>query len=64
MMHDGDDAAHDAALAARIALLSATDMGLAHLGVDAGASAREVESLVVACGESACSSRLDMERGR
>jgi hypothetical protein len=47
-----DDASHDQALSSRVAALNATDLGLAHLGVEVGPVSSEVDSVVNACGES------------
>lgn len=49
---NSDDASHDEALSSRIAALNMLDLSLDHLGVDAGASADDVNRVVEACGES------------
>ena len=55
MQSHSDDATHDEALSSRIAAVNLLDLTLAHLGVDVGAAAAAVESVVRACGESMCS---------
>ncbi|TFK51943.1 hypothetical protein OE88DRAFT_1488677 [Heliocybe sulcata] len=46
-----DDAQHDEALSSRIAALNMLDLGLDHLGVDAGSATPDVQIIVKACGE-------------
>ena len=47
-----DDASHDEALSSRIAALNATDITLAHLGVEVDRYTIEVDAVVAACGQS------------
>ncbi|KZT25192.1 hypothetical protein NEOLEDRAFT_1162873 [Neolentinus lepideus HHB14362 ss-1] len=48
---NSDDAQHDEALSSRIAALNMLDLGLEHLGVDAGGGSADVHVIVKACGE-------------
>ena len=52
MQNFSDDATHDEALSSRIAAVNLLDLTLAHLGVDVSDSAKAVDAVVKACGES------------
>ena len=54
-----DDPTHDEALSSRIAALNMLNLGLEHLGVDAGVVAPDVERVISACGQSGLSESHD-----
>ncbi|CCM02617.1 uncharacterized protein FIBRA_04720 [Fibroporia radiculosa] len=51
LLASSDDASHDEALSSRIAAVNLLDLGLSHLGVDVGGSSKEVEAVVMECGQ-------------
>ncbi|KAA1468993.1 hypothetical protein DENSPDRAFT_795350 [Dentipellis sp. KUC8613] len=64
LQRTSDDASHDAALSDRIAALNMLDLGLEHLGVDAGTAATDIAlaSVLRGCGETL--SQLDQSACR
>ncbi|EIW78762.1 hypothetical protein CONPUDRAFT_166692 [Coniophora puteana RWD-64-598 SS2] len=50
-MNGVDDASHDEALSSRVAAVNLVDLTLAHLDVDVGGAADDLNSVITACGQ-------------